>query len=77
MSERVQYPQFELVGPPCETPGCKGVLVDHVSIRPPQEFFHECSVCSQTFHRVPAAEKLAEAVRVIERVERALSNEED
>ncbi len=68
MNDRTPVPLFELVGPPCEAPGCHGVLVDTISWKGPKEFFHKCSVCQATFHRVPAAEKLAWAERVITRV---------
>lgn len=62
-----QFPEFELVGPPCEDPACKGVLVDHLTTRT-HEFFRRCSVCKKEFHRVPATEKLAWAKRTITRV---------
>jgi len=59
-------PQFELIGPPCEHPGCKGVLVDNLSLKT-DEFYRRCSECKREFGRMPAAQKLAEAKRVIER----------
>jgi predicted RNA-binding Zn-ribbon protein involved in translation (DUF1610 family) len=30
---KVPYPMFELFGPPCEVPGCKGVLVDTIHLK--------------------------------------------
>ena len=67
MAERVPVPLFELVGPPCQTPGCKGVLTDSLELRT-QDFFRHCSVCGGKFDRMPAQEKLDQAVRTIERV---------
>ena len=67
MPSPVVTPMFELVGPPCEVPGCKGVLVDHISLRT-KEFFRKCSVCGGEFHRVSAEEKLAWAKRLFRRV---------
>jgi hypothetical protein len=67
---RVKFPQFELVGPPCRAPGCKGVLVDHLSgaTSGPKDFFRKCATCAAEFDRVPAEEALAWAERVIKRV---------
>lgn len=58
------FPMFELAGPPCEAAGCNGVLVDHVELKT-RDFFRRCSVCRSEFHRMPAKEKLAWAVRTI------------
>lgn len=63
---KVDFPQFELIGPPCEDPACKGVLVDHISTRT-QECFRRCATCKKEFGRMPAKEKLAWATRTIER----------
>lgn len=65
--KHVEFPQFELVGLPCETSECKGVLTDHVSLKT-QEFFRRCSVCNQEFHRMAASEKMKWVERVLERV---------
>lgn len=67
MSEpkNVLYPVFELAGLPCETPGCQGVLIDHVELKT-QDFFRRCTVCRDEFHRMPAKEKLAWAERMIQ-----------
>lgn len=65
--KRMVAPMFELSGHPCEAPGCKGVLVDHISLKT-QEAFRKCSVCGQQFHRVPTSEMLAHAIRTIRRV---------
>jgi len=64
---RVEFPQFELVGPKCATPGCKGVMVDHLSLQT-KEWFQRCSACGGEANRVPAQEKLSWARRVINRV---------
>jgi hypothetical protein len=64
MTDHLKFPVFELVGPPCEEPGCTGVLVDHVTLKS-QEFFRRCAVCGREFHRMPAQEKLDAAVRRI------------
>ena len=68
MSEHVDFPQFELFGPPCKTPGCKGLLVDHMTINDPKECWKQCSVCKAQFNRMPAADALGYALRVIDRV---------
>lgn len=64
---RVEFPTFELAGPPCEVPGCSGVLVDHISLKS-KDFFRKCATCGTEFHRVPGIEKLAWAKRVIGRI---------
>lgn len=61
----VDIPLFEIVGPPCEVDGCKGVLTDCVDPKT-QDFFHRCSVCGAIAHRMTGKEKLAWAVRTIE-----------
>ncbi len=66
MTERVTYPLFEFVGPPCESPGCKGVLVASLDLKT-KESFDCCSECGTEFHRMPAAEKLGYCCRTIER----------
>ena len=63
--ERVPFPMFELYGPPCEAPGCKGVLVDTLSLKT-KEFFKKCATCGQEFYKMPARDALAWAVRTIE-----------
>lgn len=63
----VPYPVFELVGPSCLDPTCKGVLVDRVGLQS-KDFYRECSVCKAESGRMPAAEKLKEVVATIERV---------
>jgi hypothetical protein len=55
--QRVPYPLFELVGPQCKHPGCKGVLVDTLKLKT-KEFLHKCSECHREFHWVAAKEKL-------------------
>lgn len=64
---QVEFPQFELVGPPCETFECKGVLVDHVSLKS-KEFFRRCSVCGNEFHRMAGKDKMAWVRRTLEMV---------
>ena len=66
MTENVSFPLFEFVGPPCEHPECNGVLVDHIDLKT-KEFFHKCSVCNHEFNRMPLADKLGYAVRIIKR----------
>jgi hypothetical protein len=65
--EHVEFPQFELIGPKCPIEGCKGVLVDHMSLRT-KDFYRKCSVCEQEFDRMPAQQKLDEAIKIIEQV---------
>jgi hypothetical protein len=67
MTDRVDVPQFELVGPSCQHEGCTGVLVDCLTLDS-KEFFQRCSECRREFNRQPAAEKLAWAVRSIKRI---------
>jgi hypothetical protein len=67
--KRVAFPTFELVGPPCPKPPCKGVLVDHMSLHArPREFFRRCSQCGTETDRQPAAEKLAWVKRLLNHV---------
>lgn len=63
----VPFPLFELYGPPCEAPGCKGVLVDTISLRT-QMFFRKCATCGEEFYKMPAREALGWASRTINRV---------
>ena len=67
MTMRVDLPQFEPAGPPCEDPNCTGALTEYVDLRS-QEWFQRCSKCGKEFNRTPAAKKLAEARRTIEYV---------
>jgi len=66
---KVEFPQFELIGPPCEDPLCKGVLVDHISTKT-QECYRKCATCQKEFGRMPAQDKLDWAKRTIERAAR-------
>jgi len=59
-------PQFEPVGPPCEDPGCKGVLWNHVDLKT-REFFRQCTECGKEFHRVPLKDAVGWAIRTIHR----------
>jgi hypothetical protein len=63
----VDVPQFELHGDPCKEPGCKGVLIDSLSL-PGHDFFRKCSECGHETGRVPAADKLAEFDAIIQRI---------
>jgi hypothetical protein len=47
---------FELIGPPCEVPGCNGTLVDTIDWKT-KECFRKCSKCSTKFGRMPLADK--------------------
>jgi hypothetical protein len=62
-----KVPMFELVGPPCEAPGCKGVLVDTLSLKT-KMYSKQCATCHAEFYVMPAREALAWATRTIERV---------
>jgi len=64
-----QFPEFELMGPPCEAPGCKGVLVDHANWRT-KEFYRKCSVCGGEVHRASFGEKDAWVFRRVLKGER-------
>ena len=56
---------MELMGPPCEVEGCKGVLIQHITKA--NECFKRCSICKAEFGRMPLADKLGWARRTIER----------
>ena len=64
-TEKVPYPLFEIVGPPCPAPGCKGVLTNTMSLKT-KEWFYHCHVCNGEFNRMPIADKVAWAVCTIE-----------
>ena len=68
MNNKVQFPEFELVGPSCKKSGCKGVLVNHLTLHEPKMFFLKCSVCDQKSGHMPVREKLAHAVGTIMRL---------
>lgn len=53
-----------LVGPPCRSINCGGVLVMMFDIRS-KEMFYECHMCHATFDREPAANKLAQSISTI------------
>lgn len=57
-------PKFELVGPPCRSEGCPGVLVMTYHLVS-HDMFYECSECGSQFDREPAANKVAYAVSTI------------
>ena len=63
---KVPYPMFELVGPPCEVPGCKGVLVDTIHLKT-QMFFKKCATCGHEHYKMPVREAMGWAVRTIKR----------
>jgi len=64
---RVDVPQFELVGPPCEAPGCSGVLVLTTCLRT-KDVFKQCSKCRSEFYRMTGQEALAWTKRTFARV---------
>ena len=43
---KVEFPQFELVGPSCKETNCQGVLVDHLDLKT-KSLFKRCSICSK------------------------------
>jgi hypothetical protein len=55
-TEKVPYPLFEIVGPPCPAPGCKGVLTSTMSLKT-KEWFGHCHVCNGEYTRAPAGSK--------------------
>ena len=65
--KRVDFPMFELVGPPCEAPGCSGVLVDTMSLKT-KECWKQCATCKAEFYRMSGKDALGYAVRTIDRV---------
>lgn len=68
MTKRVDFPMFELVGPPCEAPGgCLGVLVLTTCLKT-KDVWNQCSKCKAQFNRMTGAEALGWAKRTIGRV---------
>lgn len=65
--DRVPFPLFELYGPPCQAPGCKGVLVDTIHLKT-QVFCRKCATCGEEFYQMPVREAVGWAVRTIKRV---------
>lgn len=55
-TEKVPYPLFEIVGPPCPAPGCKGVLTNTLSLKT-RSWFSKCHVCNGEFRRAPLGSK--------------------
>lgn len=55
-TEKVPYPLFEIVGPPCPAPGCKGVLTPTMSLKT-RVWFSKCHVCNGEFSRAPLGSK--------------------
>jgi len=48
MSERVDIPQFELIGTKCKHEDCDGVLTPYWHLKK-AETGHQCSVCNDKF----------------------------
>lgn len=67
MTTTVNIPQFEMVGPPCEAPGCGGVLWNYVNLKT-RMFFRKCCTCGGEFHQATLEETLAWSIRTINRV---------
>ena len=61
-TEKVPYPLFEIVGPPCPAPGCSGVLTPIMSLKT-KEWFYECHICHGEFNRVPIEDRFEWAAR--------------
>ena len=67
-TETVPYPLFEIVGPPCPTPECTGVLTPTMSMKT-REWFSHCHVCNGEFKRAPTGstrEWIPRGISVIE-----------
>lgn len=62
-----KIPMFELVGPPCEAPGCTGKLVNTISLKT-WIFSKKCATCGQEFYQMPVREAMGWATRTIKRV---------
>lgn len=56
--KRVEFPEFELYGPPCENSNCKGVLTQFYDFNL-KMYFKRCSVCDCEFEQI-SAEKVME-----------------
>ena len=67
MGKRVDVPMFELVGPPCEAPGCSGVLVLTTCLKT-KDVWNQCATCKAQFNRMTGAEALGWVKRTINRV---------
>lgn len=57
MNERVQFPEFELYGPPCKSTGCKGILISTVRTKDGY-IFDRCSSCDKEFEKVVDVEHI-------------------
>lgn len=53
----VLVPTFELYGPPCQNPGCSGVLVFTVSKTEKTSFYWHCPRCLSLFTKLSEEEK--------------------
>jgi hypothetical protein len=67
MTERVQYPQFELYGPPCKDEACKGVLI--LTARKDAGVFDKCSECGKEFEKMmlKPLQTIAEVLNMIDK----------
>lgn len=61
-----RLPTFTPSEPPCSNPGCQGTLEDHLTPGN-EEFFQRCRVCGGEVGRMLAEEKLAWAIRTVQR----------
>ena len=61
----MKNPEFKLVGPPCETSECSGVLVRCLCLKK-KEVFQRCSECGRDFHRMSAEDALGWVRRIIQ-----------
>lgn len=59
--DRVEFPMFELYGPPCQDMTCKGVLTQYIQYIAPFDCWKQCSICEKQFERKPAIQVLKEA----------------
>ncbi len=66
MSE-IKHLDFELIGPPCESTGCKGVLINTISNKT-NSCFQRCSICGKEFNKMSVDDKFAYINRVMSRV---------
>jgi hypothetical protein len=62
-----KIPMFELMGTPCEVPGCTGVLLNTISFKT-QTCFKQCSICQTEFYKMPIKDMMSWAARTLESV---------
>src|ERR1019366_1054586 len=66
IGDRVDFPMFELYGPPCEDLACKGVLTLYTSLKDPYNCWQQCSVCQKQYDIRSTTEIMEEVGKFID-----------